>query len=80
MTFDPKSLLNAPLVDLDVDGLVAALVQLQAAGMGSMGVKLPDGAPVRKINLAAHGEQAAHVVLTDGVPPVTFQREVKRGY
>jgi hypothetical protein len=67
MTFDPKSLLTAPLVDLTVDSLAAALAQAQAAGMGGMLVKLPDGAPVRKINLVAHGEQAAHFVLTDGV-------------
>lgn len=77
MTFDPRSLLTAPLVDLTVDGLVAALAQLQAAGFGEAGVKLPDGAPVRKINLVAHGEQAAHFVLTDGVPPENFQRSVK---
>lgn len=67
MTFDPKSLLTAPLIDLTVDGLAAALAQLQAAGFGGAAVKLPGGAPVRKLNLAAHGEQAAHFVLTDGV-------------
>lgn len=66
MTFDPKSLLTAPLVDLDVDGLAAALVKLQAAGLGGAGVKLPGGAPVRKLDLVAHGEQVAHFVLTDG--------------
>jgi hypothetical protein len=69
MTFDPQSLLTAPLVDLDVDGLVAALVQLQAAGLGGAGVRLPGGTPVRKINLVAHGEQAAHFLLSDGRPP-----------
>ncbi|MBV6321911.1 hypothetical protein [Duganella violaceipulchra] len=66
MTFDAKTLLAAPLVDLTVDGLAAALATLQAAGFGGAGVKLPGGAPVRKLNLAAHGEQAAHFVLTDG--------------
>jgi hypothetical protein len=66
MTFDPKSLLTAPLIDLTVDGLAAALAQLQAAGFGGAGVKLPGGAPVRKLNLAAHGEQPAHFVLGDG--------------
>jgi hypothetical protein len=69
MTFDAKSLLTAPLpTDLTVDGLAAALAQLQAAGMGGAGVKLPGGAPIRKINLVAHGEQAAHFILTDGAP------------
>jgi hypothetical protein len=68
MTFDPKSLLTAPLIDLTVDGLAAALATLQAAGMGGAGVKLPDGAPARKLMLVAHGEQAAHFVLTDGTP------------
>ena len=67
MTFDPKSLLTAPLVDLDVDALYSALGKLREAGLGGAGVKLPGGAPVRKLNLAAHGEQAAHFVLTDGV-------------
>lgn len=76
MTFDPQSLLTAPLVELTVDGLVAALAQAQAAGMGEMLVKLPGGVPVRKINLVAHGEQPAHLVLTDG-PPATFQKIVK---
>lgn len=76
MTFDPQSLLTAPLVDLTVDSLAAALAQAQAAGMGEMLVKLPGGAPVRKINLVAHGEQPAHLVLTDG-PPTTFQKFVK---
>lgn len=67
MTFDAKSLLTAPLPpDLTVDGLAVALAQLQAAGMGGAGVRLPGGAPIRKINLVAHGEQAAHFVLTDG--------------
>ncbi|OEZ91469.1 hypothetical protein DUPY_50810 [Duganella phyllosphaerae] len=68
MTFDPKSLLTAPLVDLDVDGLAAALAQLQAAGFGGAGVKLPGGAPARKIILVAHGAQAAHFLLSNGVP------------
>jgi hypothetical protein len=68
MTFDPKSLLTPPVVDLTVDQLAAALEKLQAMGMGGAGVKLPDGSPVRKINLAAHGEQAAHFVLTSGPP------------
>lgn len=77
MTFDPKSLLTAPLVDLTVDSLAAALAQLQAVGFGGAAVKLPDGAPVRKLNLLAHGEQAAHFVLSDGVPPPTFQKFVK---
>lgn len=67
MTFDPKTLLTAPLVDLDVDGLYAALGKLREAGFGGAGVKLPDGAPVRKLNLAAHGEQAAHFVLSDEI-------------
>lgn len=77
MTFDPKSLLTAPLVDLTVDGLAAALAQLQAVGFGGAAVKLPGGAPARKLDLLAHGEQAAHFVLTDGVPPATFQTLVK---
>jgi hypothetical protein len=65
MTFDAKSLLTAPLPpDLTVDGLAAALAQLQAAGMGDASVELPGGAPIRKINLVAHGEKPAHFVLT----------------
>lgn len=68
MTFDPSSLLRAPLVDLTVDALADALAELQAAGLGGAGVKLPGGAPVRKIDLVAGGEQAAHFVLTDGTP------------
>jgi hypothetical protein len=68
MTFDPRSLLTAPLADLTVDGVVAALAQLQAAGMGKMLVKMPGSVPVRKINLVAHGDQPAHFVLTDGAP------------
>lgn len=64
MTFDAKSLLTAPLPpDLTVDALAAALAQLQAAGMGGASVKLPDGSPIRTINLVAHGEQPAHFVL-----------------
>lgn len=74
MKFDPKSLLTAPQVDLDVDGLAAALAKLQAMGLGGAGVKLPDGAPVRKLDLVAHGEQAAHFVLTDGVPKLLNDR------
>jgi hypothetical protein len=67
MTFDAKSLLTAPLPPaLTVDALAAALAQLQAAGLGGAGVKLPGGAPIRKINLVAHGEKAAHFVLTSG--------------
>ncbi len=77
MTFDAKTLLTAPLPDMTVDSLAAALAQLQAAGMGGAGIKLPDGAPARKLMLVAHGEQAAHFVLTDGVPPATFPRYVK---
>jgi hypothetical protein len=70
MTFDAKSLLTAPLPpDLTVNGLVAILNQVQDMGMGGSGVKLPGGAPIRKINLVAHGEQAAHFVLTDGGAP-----------
>lgn len=69
MTFDAKSLLTAPLVDLTVDDLVVALTQLQDAGMGGAGVKLPGGAPIRKINLVTHGEQAAHFVLTNEEAP-----------
>lgn len=34
MKFDAKPLLTAPLVDLTIHGLAAALSQLQAAGMG----------------------------------------------
>lgn len=67
MSFDAKSLLTAPLPpDLTVDALVEALAKLQSMGMGSAEVKLPDGAPIRKINLVARGEQAAHFILTDG--------------
>ena len=66
MTFDPKSLLTAPLVDLDVDGLYAALGKLREAGFGGAGVRLPGGAPVRRLSLAAHGEQAAHFVIGAG--------------
>jgi len=74
MTFDPRSLLTAPLAGLTVDALAAALAQLQAAGFGDAGVKLPGGAPVRKIDLVAHGEQPAHFVLTDGeFPPKLFE-------
>lgn len=68
MSFDAKSLLTAPMPDMTVDALVAALVQLQAAGMGGAGVRLPGGAPIRKIDLVAHDEQAAHFVLTNGTP------------
>lgn len=77
MTFDPKSLLTAPLVDMTVDSLAAALAKLQAAGFGGMAVKLPGGVPVRKFDLVAHGEQAAHFMLTDGIPPATFQKIIK---
>ncbi|RFP19184.1 hypothetical protein [Duganella sp. BJB475] len=77
MTFDPKSLLTAPMVDLDVDGLHAALGKLRENGFGGMSVKLPGGAPVRKLNLAAHGEQPAHFVLSDGQPPPGFQASIK---
>lgn len=75
--FDPKSLLTAPLVDLTVDGLAAALAQLQAAGMGGMALAQQDGRPVRKFELVAHGEQPAHFILTDGRPPAHFQRTIK---
>jgi hypothetical protein len=68
MTFDAKSLLHAPLADMTVDSLAAALAQLQAAGMGGSGVCLPGGAPVRKFELVAQGEKLAHFVLTDGTP------------
>jgi len=78
MTFDAKSLLIPPLPpELTVDGLAAALAQLQAMGMGEAGVKLPDGTAIRKINLVAQGEQAAHFILSDGIPPATFQSKVK---
>lgn len=77
MIFDPKSLLNGPLVDMTIDDLAAALAKLQAMGLGGAGARLPDGAPIRKIDLVAHGEQAAHFVLTDGIPPATFQRTIK---
>lgn len=68
MTFDPKSLLTAPLPpDLTVDRLATALAHLQALGLGAANVKMADGTAIRKIELVAHGEQAAHFVLTDGV-------------
>jgi hypothetical protein len=78
MSFDARSLLNAPLPpDLTVDGLVAALAQLQAMGMGGAGIKLSDGAAIRKVDLVAHGQQPAHFVLSDGVPPPTPQKIVR---
>lgn len=67
MTFAPKMLLTAPLVDMTIDDdLVVALAKLQAMSMGGAGVTLPGGASVRKINLVAHGEQAAYFMFTDG--------------
>ena len=67
MTFDPKSLLTAPLPpDLTVDRLATALAHLQSLGLGAANVKMADGSAIRKIELVAHGEQAAHFVLTDG--------------
>jgi hypothetical protein len=72
MTFDAKSLLTEPLPpDLTVDGLAAALAQLQAMGMGGAGIKLSDGAAIRKVDLVAHGEQPAHFVLNDGIAKPT---------
>jgi hypothetical protein len=64
MTFDAKSLLNAPLpLDLTVDRLAAALAQLQLMGLGGAQVRLPDGASIRKVELVAHGEEPAHLIL-----------------
>lgn len=78
MTFDAKSLLIAPLPpDLTIDGLAAVLAQIQAAGLGGAGVKFPDGAPIRKMELVAQGEEPAHFVFTDGIPPPTFQKIVR---
>jgi hypothetical protein len=65
MTFDPKSLLQAPPpADLTVDSLAAALAKLQALGMGGAGVRLPDGQGINALNLVAHGAEPAHFVLT----------------
>lgn len=66
MTFDAKSLLTEPLPDMTVDSLAAALAKIQAIGLGGAGVKLPGGAPMRKIDLVACGLEPAHFVLNDG--------------
>jgi hypothetical protein len=64
MTFDAKSLLTAPLPpNLTVDGLAAALAQIQAAGLGGAGVKLPDHTPLGWLELVASGVEPAHFVL-----------------
>lgn len=77
MTFDAKSLLTAPLPpDLTVDALVAVLATVQAMGMGGAVIKLSDGTAIRKVDLVAHGERAAHFVLSEGDPP-TFQKIVR---
>lgn len=63
MTFDPKSLLSAPLPTLTVDSLAAALAKLSALGMGGAPVALPDGQGINAMDLVAHGETPAHFVV-----------------
>jgi hypothetical protein len=63
MTFDAKSLLTAPLVDLTVDGLAAALKHLQDMGLGSANIKMPDETPLGSLELVARGIEPAHFVL-----------------
>jgi hypothetical protein len=65
MTFDAKSLLHAPLADMTVDSLAAALAQLQAAGMGGVCVRLPDGRPIHGIDLVAVANDPAHFILVN---------------
>ncbi|MDQ1921636.1 hypothetical protein [Massilia pseudoviolaceinigra] len=73
MTFDPKSLLKspaqpvppAPPQPMTIDDLAAKLAQISALGMGGAFVTLPDGQPVTAVDLVAHGEEAAHFVLSD---------------
>nr|WP_315249303.1 hypothetical protein [uncultured Duganella sp.] len=77
MTFDPKSLLiEPPPPDLTVDDLVAVLESLQSSGFGAAGVRLLGGSPARRIELVAHGEEPAHILLTDGVPLTASQRTI----
>jgi hypothetical protein len=62
--FDAKSLVAAPLPpDLMVDALMAALAKLQAMGMGSAGVRLPDGLAVNAVDLVANFDAAAYFVV-----------------
>lgn len=75
MTFDAKSLLTEPLPpDLTVDGLLAILNQVQAVGMGGAVIALSDGTAIRKVDLVAHGERAAHFVLSGGPVRGELQR------
>lgn len=76
MTFDPKSLLTEPPPDMTVDDLVAVLENLQSSGFGAAGVRLPGGAPARRIELVAHGEVPAHILLTDGPPLTASERTI----